>query len=152
MIFTLFLICHGLVSVALLGAITHQAMSVARRRPVAQSGFIDKFSGVPGASYTNAIIILYVVVCIGGALIYPPYRLDVRPRSKISICGRRMAFLRLRNISRQWRARRPPIGCCASPCLRVAISPEHLTLIMAFLVWWNFLVGHGANNIKGILP
>jgi hypothetical protein len=31
----------------------------------------------------------------------------------------------------------------------VAATRKYLTWILAFLVWWNFLVGHVLNNIKG---
>ena len=33
-----------------------------------------------------------------------------------------------------------------------AITRRYLTWILAFVVWWNFLVGHVLNNIKGLLP
>ena len=29
--------------------------------------------------YANPIIVLFVITCIGGAFLYPQYRLDVRP-------------------------------------------------------------------------
>src|ERR1700749_1202823 len=77
---TILLIVHGLLAVALLGAITHQAFSVARHVPVGpQRSFIGKFSGVGAAAYTNAIIVLFVVTSILGGILYPQYRIDVRP-------------------------------------------------------------------------
>ena len=58
---TVLLIVHGLLAVALLGAITHQALSVwaPARKPAAS--FVGRFRGVSGAFYTNAIIVLFVV-------------------------------------------------------------------------------------------
>jgi hypothetical protein len=38
-----------------------------------------------------------------------------------------------------WRQSRP-----ASTCARTA-----LTSLLAFIVWWSFLVGHVMNNVKG---
>jgi hypothetical protein len=75
---TALLIVHGLLAVALLGAITHQTMSVWRpaRKPVGT--FIARFSAVAGGAYTNAIIALYVCVFVLGSIIYPEYRLGIR--------------------------------------------------------------------------
>src|SRR4029077_11527036 len=71
------LILHGLLAVALLGAITHQALSVL---PLAaakgQRTFIDRFRGVNAPAYATPIVILFVVTAIGGALLYPQYRID----------------------------------------------------------------------------
>jgi hypothetical protein len=39
---------------------------------------------------------------------------------------------------------------------RQPLAPEHanirkfVTTIIAFTVWWNFLVGHFANNVRGL--
>ena len=33
-----------------------------------------------------------------------------------------------------------------------AATRKYLTLMLAFLVWWSFVVGHVLNNIKGLLP
>ena len=31
-----------------------------------------------------------------------------------------------------------------------AIARRYLTWILAFVIWWNFLVGHILNNIRGL--
>ena len=33
-----------------------------------------------------------------------------------------------------------------------ANSRRYLTWLLAFIVWWGFVVGHVLNNIKGLLP
>ncbi len=33
--------------------------------------------------------------------------------------------------------------------IEYATGRKYLTWILAFLIWWNFLVGHILNNIKG---
>jgi len=33
-----------------------------------------------------------------------------------------------------------------------ATARRYLTWLLAFIVWWSFLVGHVLNNIKGLLP
>ena len=55
---TFLLIVHGLVAVALLGAITHQAASVLlpARKPAAS--IAGRFRSVAGAPYANAVVVL----------------------------------------------------------------------------------------------
>ena len=64
----LVLLVHGLLAVTLLGAITHQALSVA---PGAGSAgprsFVRRFRTVNPAAYANAIVVLFVITAIGGA-------------------------------------------------------------------------------------
>src|SRR5690242_8838691 len=74
------LILHGLLAVTLLGALTHQALSVA---PMATRGgprsFLGRFRSVNSAAYATPIVVLFVLTAIGGSLLYPQYRTDVRP-------------------------------------------------------------------------
>jgi len=75
------LILHGLLAVALLGAITHQALSVltVARATNGRWNFVDRFRGVDATAYATPIVVLFAVTAIGGALLYPQYRIDVRP-------------------------------------------------------------------------
>src|SRR6185295_13501338 len=79
---TILMIVHGLLAVALLGAITHQAMSVLM--PVRQvagadgPGFVTRFRAVQGAGYAAAVCVLWVVTFVFGAWIYTKYRMYVR--------------------------------------------------------------------------
>src|SRR4029077_15112165 len=73
------LFIHGVVAVALLGAITHQALAAwapARGRP---DSFFGRFRAVPCASYANAIVILYAVSTLLGGTVYLNFRVDIRP-------------------------------------------------------------------------
>ena len=59
---TILLIVHGLLAIALLGALTHQAMAVLM--PVRQSagpGFVTRFRAVPAAGYATAICVLWIL-------------------------------------------------------------------------------------------
>jgi hypothetical protein len=153
---TVLLIVHGLIAVALLGAVTHQALSVARRVPApAARVFIDRFRGVGAAHYTNAIIVLYVLSTVLGALLYPQYRIDVRPtledlqlRSANGVfeIKEHLAAIGLGLLPAYWWYWRSPGKADDGGARRF------LTWILAFLVWFNFLVGHVLNNIKGLLP
>ena len=77
---TILLIIHGLLAVALLGALTHQAMSVLMpvRQAAASGGFVTRFRAVQGAGYAAAVCVLWVVTFIFGAWIYTEYRIYIR--------------------------------------------------------------------------
>jgi len=150
---SILLIIHGLLAVALLGAVTHQAFSVGRR-PVrsAHADFIHKYRAVGAATYTNAIVVLFIVTSIGGALLYPQYRLDVRTALEdLNLRSANGAFeikehlaaIGLGILPIYWYFWKTPLEA------RFATGRKYLTWILTFLVWWNFLVGHILNNIKG---
>jgi hypothetical protein len=153
---TLLLIVHGLLAVALLGAITHQALSVVPGPAVAgPRSFVSRFRHVNAAAYANAIVLLFIVTAVGGALLYPQYRLDVRTALEDM-------QMRAANGVFEIKEHLAAIGLGLLPtyCLfwRAPLAPEqasarrYLTWLLAFIVWWNFLVGHILNNIKGLLP
>ena len=149
---TLLLILHGLIAVALLGAVTHQALSIwaPARKPA--GSFVGRFRGVPGGAYTNAIIVLYVVTAVLGGVIYPEYRMEVR--LVVEQLG-----LRPQNGAFELKEHFAVVGLAVLPAYwyywRAPLAPEHartrraLTALLAFIVWWNFLVGHVLNNIRG---
>jgi hypothetical protein len=149
---TALLIVHGLVAVALLGALTHQTLATwapARARP---GSFFGRFRTVPTAAFANAIVVLYATSAILGAVMYLRFRVDVRP--VLEQAGHWQA-LGLFDIKEHFAA----IGLALLPaywlCWRQPRADEYartraaLTLILAFIVWWSFLIGHVTNNIKG---
>jgi hypothetical protein len=76
-VYTALLIVHGLLAVALLGGLTHQAF--ATLWPARQSGgFVSAYRSVSAARFTNVNITLYVVTFALGSYIYPAYRIAVR--------------------------------------------------------------------------
>ena len=149
---TALLIVHGLVAVALLGAISHQALATwapSRARP---DSFFGRFRAVPCASYANAIVILYAVSTLLGGTVYLNFRVDIRP--DLERVGHWQA-LGLFDLKEHFVA----IGLALLPAYWVCWSQpladepvrtrDILTLILAFIVWWSFLVGHVLNNIMG---
>ena len=148
---TVLLIVHGLLAVALLGAITHQAVSVwaPARRPA--GSFVGRFRSVPAPSYANAIVLLYVLTFVLGGFVYAFYRIEVR--MVVEQLG-----LWAQNGTFELKEHFAAIGLAMLPAYwhywRRA-APEDartraiLTAILAFIVWWNFLVGHVLNNIRG---
>jgi hypothetical protein len=75
---TILLIVHGLLAIALLGALTHQAVSVLM--PVRQTAgnFVDRFRAVNGAAYATAICVIWLLTFFMGMWIYTKYRVYVR--------------------------------------------------------------------------
>ena len=57
---TILFIIHALLAVALLGALTHQAMSVLMpvRQGAAAGNFVTRFRAVQGAGYATAVCVL----------------------------------------------------------------------------------------------
>jgi hypothetical protein len=152
------LLIHLLTALALLGAITHQAFSVGRRKPKASGSsqhIVDRFRGVHSPAFTNVIVLLFFVTFIVGGLLYPRYRIDVRPTLEdlqlraangIFEAKEHFAAVGLGLLPAYWLFWRPPL------VLEYAATRKYLTWILAFVVWWNFLVGEVLNNIRGLFP
>ena len=148
---TFLVIVHGLLAVALLGSITHQAISVAwpSRNKV---GFSNAYRAVSSRVYVNANIVLFIAVATLGGFIYPIYRVWVRTYLEnarlfsavgsfevkeqfISIGLGMLPFYWL-----VWRSSEP-----AARSARTAV-----TLMLCFIVWFGFIAGHVLNNVRGL--
>jgi hypothetical protein len=147
------LILHSLVGVALLGAITHQLVSMHRRRKQRSGSFIDRYTGVDSQVFVVAVVSLYVAQVILGAVIYPAYRLNVRiPFEEMFLFREVGAFETKEHFA--------GIGLGLLPLYywlwRPAAADSHrrdrlaITSILAFIVWWGFLVGNILNNVRGL--
>jgi uncharacterized membrane protein YozB (DUF420 family) len=150
---TALLIIHGLVAVALLGALTHQALAAwvpTRGRP---DSFVRRFRAVPSASFTNGIVVLYTISALLGALLYLRFRVAVRPDLERAGHWQALGVFELKEHF-------VAIGLALLPaywiCWREkradkssALPAAALTLILAFIVWWSFLTGHVLNDIRG---
>jgi hypothetical protein len=151
MIVTL-LILHGLLAVALLGAITHQTISVWLPARKSAGSFVGRMRSVPAMSYVNAIIVLYLLTATLGGIIYPSYRLGVR------IVLEQMQ-LHVPNGAFELKEHFVAVGLGMLPAYwyfwKQPLTDAHartralLTAMLAFIVWWSFLVGHILNNIRG---
>ena len=152
---TILFIAHALLAVALLGALTHQAMTVLVTRPAGVAGgrgFVMRFSTVHGASYATAICVLWIVTWIFGAWIYTKYRLYVRIPIEADGFWKTQGVFELKEH----------IATMALGLLPIywffwknARDPEYdsarkwLTVTLAAFCWYNFLVGHIVNNVRG---
>jgi hypothetical protein len=151
------LILHGLLAVALLGAITHQALSVLPMAAPARDrwSFIHRFRGVDGAAYAMPIVVLFALTTLGGALIYPQYRIDVRPALEdmqnsaangVFEIKEHLGAIGLGLLPVYWLFWQRPLAP------ERVVARRYLTWLLAFFVWWNFIVGEVLNNIRGLLP
>jgi hypothetical protein len=154
---TILLIIHGLLAVALLGAITHQAMSVLMPvRRVAgvagEPGIVTRFRSVQGAGYAAAVCVLWIVIYIFGSWLYTKYRMYVR------IPIEAQGFFKTQGVF-DLKEHVASIGLGLLPIYwffwKNARNADYdgarkwLTVVLAAMVWYMFLVGHILNNVRG---
>jgi hypothetical protein len=151
-VITTLLIVHGLIAVALLGAITHQTASTVWPAKSAGS-FLVSFRAVSAARYTTTNIVLYVITAILGAIIYPTYRLAVRPYLESArlwtINGtfelkEQFVAIGLGMLPLYWLVWRTPLDG------KLSAARTAVTALFCFIVWYSFLVGHVLNNVRGL--
>jgi hypothetical protein len=149
---TFLLIVHGLLAVALLGAVTHQAIGVLLPAPRAADSFVGRMRAVSAPAYVTAIIVLYVATATLGGIIYPEYRLGVRiVLEQLELWKANGAFelkehfaaIGLGILPAYWHFWRQPLAA------NYARARALTTATLAFIVWWSFFVGHILNNIRG---
>ena len=107
---------------------------------------------VPPTSYVNAVIVLYALTALLGAIIYPSYRINVRivleqmqlytPNGAFELKEHFVA-LGLGMLPAYWYFWRAP------QVAEYGRTRAVLTALLAFIVWWGFVVGHILNNIRG---
>lgn len=147
---TFLVILHGLLAVALLGSITHQAVAVVwpSRNKVE---FTNAYRAVSSRAYVNANIVLFLVVAFLGGFIYPIYRVWVRTYMENA---RLFPAVGSFEIKEQFIA----IGLGLLPLYwlvwrrsepAVQSARTAVTLMLCFIVWFGFIVGHILNNIRG---
>jgi len=140
-------------AVALLGAVTLQAVAVLMPARQTAGNFIDRVRPVPASSVATAIIILYVPTFLLGAWIYIKYRTYVRiPMEQIGHWWTLGSFeikehvvsMGMALLPAYWYFWREPLSA------QFARERKWLTLFLAFAVWYAFLIGHIANDFRGV--
>ena len=137
---------------ALLGAITHQVVAVWWPVRAHAGTFVTRFRAVPSTSYVSAIVVLYLLTTVLGAIIYTHYTITSRiaiiqlqlwkPYGLFEI-KEHFAALGLAILPAYWYFWRVPSAEGGTRARAV------LTALLAVIVWWNFLVGHIINNLRG---
>jgi hypothetical protein len=147
------LLIHAIVAVALIGAITHQALGVIAPVRATPNSFFARFRAVNGAGYVNAIIVLFILQNVLGWIIYPNYRIGARlEMTDLKMLVQVGTFevkenimaLGLATLPFYWWLWRPANADLYSTTRKVT------TIFLALLVWYGFLIGHFLNNIRGI--
>ncbi len=151
---TVLLILHGILAVFLVGAITHQAIGVWKTTPVPSTTFLQSLMNTRGAVYADIVGILYLLTMIGGAVIYPTFVLDVKGNLVDSHMDNVVGAFEIKEHF-------SVIGLAMLPAYwyywKKVGADEHIltrrlaTTLLALLVWWNFVVGHIVNNVRGVL-
>ncbi|HEY6831780.1 MAG TPA: hypothetical protein VI251_04750 [Pseudolabrys sp.] len=151
---TILLIAHGLLAVATLGALTHQAMAVTApaRQPATSFGFVTRFRNVRGAGYATAICVLWVATFILGAWIYTKYRIAIRIPLERTGYFKTLGFFELKEHA-------AALGLWMLPAYwyfwQNAKNPAYdaarkwITVLLAAMCWFAFLTGHVLNNVRG---
>jgi hypothetical protein len=148
------LLIHMIFAVALIGAITHQTISVLAPVKKSEPSFVGRYRATNPAAYVNAIIALFVIVNVLGWFIYPNYRIGARMEmSELRLFWQVGTFEVKENIMALGVATLPfywwvwqPANAQLHPLVRKVV-----TCFIAVLVWYGFLVGHFLNNIRGIV-
>jgi hypothetical protein len=145
------LIAHGLAAFMLLGAVTHQTLGVWLPARSKSTGFVNRLRAVPPATYVNAIVVLFISTMILGGIIYTNYRIGAR----LTIEHFRKTYgafelkehvvtIGLGVLPAYWYFWRTPLR------EEDTLTRAMLTTVLAFVAWWAFLVGHLANNVRGL--
>ena len=152
MIATLLMI-HMLFSVALIGAITHQATGLLWPVRARATNFVHRFRATQSSAYVNAVIVLYLLTALFGGIIYPTYRIGARafmeslrlyPYIGTFELKEHVVTLGLGMLPAYWWLWREPQGDGRTAAQII------VTIILGIIIWYAFLVGHVLNNVRGI--
>jgi hypothetical protein len=149
----LLLFLHFLMAVALLAAVTLQAVAVLVPAHQPAGRFVERLRPMPAATFALAIVLLYVPTFLLGAWIYIKYRTYVRiPMEQLGHWWTVGTF--------EFKEHIVSMGLALLPAYwyfwRDPLSDEHatirkwLTLFVALSVWYAFFVGHVANDFRGV--
>ena len=146
------LFIHFLLAVGLLAAVTLQAVAVLMPARQVAGGFIDR-SPVPAAGYATLIAIVYVLQALMGAWIYIKYRTYVRiPMEQLRHFWTVGSFELKEHVVTMgmgllpvyWHFWRQPLSAKNDNIRR------WITVFLALSVWYAFVVGHVANDFRGV--
>jgi hypothetical protein len=151
-LWSLWLFVHLILAVGLLGALTHQAMAVALPVRRAAGGIVTRFRAVPAAGYATAVCVLWVLTFLVGSYIYTQYRIYIRIPLEQTGHYKTGGFF-------DFKEHVASIGLTLLPAYwyfwKNAQNAEYdnarkgVTLVLAVMCWFLFIVGHVLNNTRG---
>jgi hypothetical protein len=144
---------HFALAVGLLAAVTIQTVGVLMPVRQAVGGLAQRLNPLPLAPYATLVVLLYVPQALMGAWVYVKYRTYVR----IPMDGYRhwwtvgsfefkehVVTMGLALLPAYWYFWREPLS------EQHAATRKWLTIFVAFSVWYSFVVGHVANDFRGV--
>ena len=146
------LFVHFLLAVGLLAAVTLQAVAVLMPARQVAGGFIDR-SPVPAASYATLVAVVYLLQALMGAWVYIKYRTYVRiPMEELRHFWTVGSFelkehvvtMGLGLLPAYWYFWQQPAS------EEYAAVRRWVTIFLALCVWYSFVVGHVANDFRGV--
>jgi hypothetical protein len=149
---TILFIIHALLAVALLGALTHQAAAVLAPPRAGAGGFVTHFRSVSGPRYATAVCVLWVLAFIFGGWIYTKYRIYVRIPIEQQGFWKTQGVFELKEHLVTFGLGLLPIYWYLWKDARnaaYASARKWLTVVLAAICWYAFLVGHIVNNVRG---
>jgi hypothetical protein len=144
------LLLHGLSAMLLLGAVTHQALALWWPVGGQPPGWWHALRAVHSERYVRAVVVLFCLTVLLGAIDYIPFRVFVRARyldahvpwaTGLFEVKEHAAAIGLAVLPAYWAVWREPTETAAQ---------RALTTFLAAVAWWNFLVGHVVNNVRGL--
>jgi len=146
----LLLLLHGLSAMLLLGAVTHQVLALwlpAWGRP---HGWWQSLRAVHPERYVRAVVVLFCLTVLLGAINYAPFRVFARAQyldahlpwaTGIFDVKEHAAAIGIAVLPAYWAVWREPTSAAAR---------RAFTTFLAAVAWWSFLVGHVVNNSRGL--
>jgi hypothetical protein len=147
------LFIHFATAVGLLALITYQAAAVLMPARQTAGRFVERVRPTSRAWIAPVIALLFVVNFLLGAWVYIKYRTYVRiPMEQLAHWWTVGSFeikehvvtFGLALLPAYWYFWREPLS------EQHASERKWLTLFLAFAVWYGFLVGHTANDFRGV--
>ncbi len=149
---TLWLFVHLILALGLLGALTHQAVAVALPARKAAGGIVSRFRAVSAPTYATAVCVLWVLTFLVGSFIYTSYRINIRIPLEQGHYFKTGGFF-------DFKEHVATLGLVLLPAYwffwKNAQNPEYdnarkgVTLVLAVMCWFLFIVGHVLNNTRG---
>jgi hypothetical protein len=146
------LFIHFVLAVGLLAAVTLQAAAVLMPARQVAGGFVER-SPVPAATYTTLIAIVYVIQALMGAWVYVKYRTYVRiPMEQLRHWWTLGSFEFKEHVAAMGFGLLPAYWYFWQQPQSVehAVIRKWVTVFLALSVWYSFVIGHVANDFRGV--
>jgi hypothetical protein len=146
------LFVHFVLAVVLLAAVTLQTAAILMPVRQAAGNFVTRVRAVSPASYVVLITILYVPTFLLGAWVYIKYRTYVRiPMEQLGHWWTVGTFEFKEHIVSMGMGLLPAYWYVwRHPSDEYANVRKWLAVFLAVSVWYAFLVGHTANDFRGV--